>query len=416
MMNHKYHFDASLPISMLVKNRYYKYLSDGGCTSWRNIKNYEELVKEYNIYNREIRCINKQIFDDVYKDFDYNFYKNTYLNSEEVSDEYIYKHYLTVGKKNKYLKNNKKLVIIYTRPLDVNCGGIVALHNLAKLINDLNDEKVYAKIFMFNGLRYYNTFCSEFATLDDINDNCFVVYPEVITGNPLNAKNVVRWILLGLGKEMPNNHFINWGKKDLVYYYNYEKKFDFVENIKKNRTIFKSLNTVYINPHIKTFNFDTRDEYCHAFRKARDLNLPYKEFHPSNSFEITREHNQMDCLKIFNRCKFFICYDPLTFLIVISVLCGCVAVVNKVDGLTKEEWLKTTTAYEFIHKRGVDNLFGIAYGTGDIPFALSTLHLAKQQWINIMNYSKDVLTLSFINDIKNIENVENTVENNFINS
>ena len=415
-MNDNYHFNASLPRSMLVKNRYYKYLSDGGCTKWRNIKNYKELLKEYNIFNTKIICDTKEIFDNVYTDFDYSFYRKKYLNSEEISDDDIFKHYLTVGKKNKYLKNNKKLVIIYTRPLDITCGGIVALHNLAKLINDLNDDNICAKLFVYNGLTYYNTFCGEFAKLDDINDNCTVVYPEIIKGNPLKAKNVVRWILLGLGKEIPNEQFMHWGKKDLVYYYNYEKKFDFVKNIKKNGTIFKSLNTVYINPNIKTYNFDTRDDYCHTFRKAHDLKIPYEEFHPSNSFEITREHNQMDCLIIFNRCKFFICYDPLTFLIVISVLCGCVAVVNKVDGLTKEEWLKTTTAYEFIHKRGVDNLFGIAYGTGDIPFAVSTLHLAKQQWINIMNYSKDVLTLSFINDIKNIENLENTVENNFINS
>jgi len=412
-MNSRYHFDASLPRNILKKSIYYRFLSDIGCINYRNITNYEELFKEYNIFYRKFKCNTKEVFDDIYTDFDYNFYKKTYLNSQEVSDDDIFKHYLNIGKNNNYLKNSKKLIIIYTRPLDINCGGVVVLHNLAKLINDSNDENVYAKLFVYNGLTYYNTFCSEFATLDEINDNCIVVYPEGIKGNPLNAKNVVRWILLGLGKEMPHNQFIQWGKKDLVYYYNYETKFELVENLEKNGTVFKTLNTIYINPHIKRLNFNIRDRVCHTFRKANDLKIHYQPFHPKNSFEITREHNQMDCVKIFNSCKIFICYDPFTFLVVISVLCGCVALVNKVDSLTKEEWLKTSSAYEFIKKRGVNNLFGIAYGIEDLPFAVSTLHLARQQWENIMNYSKDVLTLSFINDINNFENILNTVENNF---
>ena len=243
IMNYRYHFDASLPRTTQEKSIYSNFLSDIGCINYRNITNYQELLKEYKNFYRKFKCDTKEIFDEVYTDFDYNFYKKTYLNSEEISDYDTFKHYLTFGINYNYLKNNKKLIIIYTRPLDINCGGIVALHNLAKLINDSNDENIYAKLFVYNGLTYYNTFCSEFATLNDINDNCIVVYPETIKGNPLNAKNVVRWILLGLGKEMPNEQFIHWGRKDLVYYYNYEKKFDLVENINKKGIIFKSLKT-----------------------------------------------------------------------------------------------------------------------------------------------------------------------------
>jgi hypothetical protein len=63
--------------------------------------------------------------------------------------------------------------------------------------------------------------------------------------------------------------------------------------------------------------------------------------------------------------------------------------------------------------KGHNNLFGIAYGLEDIPFAVNTLHLAKQQWENIMNYSKNKLTLSFIDDINNFENMVNTIQNNY---
>ena len=67
-------------------------------------------------------------------------------------------------------------------------------------------------------MKYDNIFCNDFASIDEINDNTIVIYPEIISGNPLNCKNIVRWILLELGIEMPSDHFRNWQINDLIYH------------------------------------------------------------------------------------------------------------------------------------------------------------------------------------------------------
>ena len=161
-------------------------------------------------------------------------------------------------------------------------------------------------------------------------------------------------------------------------------------------------------------NPDPRTGFCHTFRKSTEIHGSIKKYiHPRDSFEITRQHTQMQCITLFNKFKAFVSYDSLTFFTVIAALCGCVSIVYKVKGLTKEEWINTTAASEFLKFKGHSNLFGIAYGLEDIPFAVSTLHLAPQQWKNIVNYSKEKVVLPFIEDINNFENMINTIQNNF---
>ena len=69
---------------------------------------------------------------------------------------------------------------------------------------------------------------------------------------------------------------------------------------------------------------------------------------------------------------------------------------------------------DYLTSKGLNNLYGIAYGYDDIEYAKSTMHLVKEQLNDIINYSKENNIMSFINDLKNFEIVENTVENNYI--
>jgi hypothetical protein len=106
------------------------------------------------------------------------------------------------------------------------------------------------------------------------------------------------------------------------------------------------------------------------------------------------------------------CYDSLTFLYIISALCGCIPVIYKVDGLNKRDWINTTALSEYCKYKNNYNLYGIAYGFEDIEFAKNTIHLFKEQWDDIIEFTKTTLQL-LINDIQNFEKMNNTVENNY---
>jgi len=421
------HFDFTVNNFLPEKgNKFYKYTTDAGCQEYRHITNYNELF----------------IINSLFK-------KNEEPNK---------------------MNNYKIKIIIYARPLDMNCGGVVALHNLVKCINDTKNPEICAKLFIFNGLRYSNEFCEDFASIEEAgDDNVIVVYPEIIRGNPLNCKKVVRWILLELGKEMPVDNYKNWGKNDLVYYFNSEIKFE--KNPEKIGCIYKLLTCLYMNPAVKQINFGPRAGVCYTIRKANEIhkdvvfqpqkkqqisyffgasqnknrfminpnilrilhpfygknrkfrypiprffqanrNYPIRNpnfVHPPGSFELTREHTILQHIYIFNKFKWFMCYDPSTFYIVIAALCGCIPIVRKISGLNKQQWLKTTAASEYLKNKGLDNLYGIAYGVEDMQYAENTIHLVREQWENIIHFNKENYIFSFVNDIQNFENMPNTV-------
>jgi len=369
-----FHFVADE--SLTKNNPFYNLTQDCGCQEFRQITSYDEL-----------REINKK-FED----------------RPPLSEP-----------------DNRFKIIIYVRPLELNCGGIVAIHNLAKQINEMNNPNVCAKLFIYNGLRYKNKFCEDFARIEEANgDNVVVVYPEIIRGNPLNCKKVVRWILLDLevemrlilkmsGRNISLMEYLEWGKNDLVYYFNSDK------NLEQNHDIFgktyKLLTTLYLNDKIKQTNFDERHGVCYGIRKGE---LIHKEklnfFHPKNSLELKREDTLEKHMEVFNKYKWCIFYDPLTFFTIYSAICGCIPVLHKIDGVTKQQWIETTAAAQYAKHTGFHNLYGIAYGQEDMQYAIETFHLVKQQWIDILNYCKEQTVVPFVNDVQNFENMENKVK------
>jgi len=239
-----------------------------------------------------------------------------------------------------------KNILIYTHMshFEFNNGGTVAKYNLARMLEDLSQT---IRIYSRTGICINNSIFNKFYNNDfPIDDNCVVIYCEGTQGNPLNAKNVVRWILSELGKNVPTDWVHEWGKNELVYYFNSETKF--ITSPEKLGTVYKFLNCIYINPYAKQTNFEERKGICYTIRKARQMHNNISLVHPKGSFEITREHNQMQCIEFFNTYKWFMCYNPLTFYIIIAALCGCIPVVYKMAGLTKQQWIQTTVASEYL--------------------------------------------------------------------
>ena len=369
----------------------------------KNLHNYCDLLNYNNKFVKPFNIYNKETFYSYYKDFNYDFYKLNYsiINRDEID---ILHYYHTNCKMKKLLYNEKHLIVIYTMPLDIECGGITVMHNLAKLINDLNHPRYYAKLFIYNNLKYKNFFCNDFARLDEINDNTIVIYPEIITGNPLGAKHVIRWILLNLGIEMPLNHYTKWNKDDIVYVWDKET----------NNINLKQLASPWLNPIFwKKNNSRLRNKTCFLVKKAR-LYKNFKKikfFHEKNSIDINNK-SLKDIVNIFNQCKFFYCYDLNTAFVHYAILCGCIPIIYPYKDYSKESWLSGTMS----NKNGILYTKGIAWGKSakEINNAKNTLNQAANEIYYLYNsYNNDIP--EWINDIElyfeNKDALTNTVKN-----
>jgi hypothetical protein len=305
-----------------------------------------------------------------------------------------------------------KNIVIYTHmpKFSFKDGGTVVQYLLAKTLEEYGQN---VRIYSSSGIKINNSIFSKFYENDfPIDDNTVVIYCEGTQGNPLNANHVIRWMLSKLGQNAPYEWVNTWDKNELVYYFNSEDKI--AKNQDKLGNIYKLLNVIYINPYAINNNLIQRKGTCFTIRKSKEIhgNIP-KIVHPKKSFEITRAHTQLECISIFNNHKFFISYDSLTFLSVISSLCGCVSIVIKVNGLSKQDWLNTTAAAEYLKETGETMLYGIAYGAEELENAINTLHMAKPQWDRIVQFGKLKHVTKIIDDINNWNNNINTIQNNF---
>ena len=123
-----------------------------------------------------------------------------------------------------------KNIIIYTiNPYNFQCGGLVVQYELCKLLGEAGQN-----VRIISPSNCNNSICNKFYNNDfPIDENTVVIYGETIQGNPLKAKNVVRWILAEIGIIADINTCKTWGKNDLVYYFNSELKFE--KNPKKRQ-------------------------------------------------------------------------------------------------------------------------------------------------------------------------------------
>jgi hypothetical protein len=299
---------------------------------YRKIDNIIDLLNYRKKFEKPLFIDNKKTFYLCYSGFDYEYYKNRYFkDNTKITENEILFYYHSTGKYEGHITNNKINIIMYTLPYYLKCGGIIVMHYLVKLINEKYGDKFHAKLFMHNNVRYDNPFSTEFANIRDINDNSIVIYPEIVSGNPLNAKNVVRWILLELGIEMPLDHYNKWSMKDLVYYW--ETK----QNIKN----YKQLSCPFLNTTIfKNNNKNTeRTKTCFLIKKAPFIHKHIDYIHPTNSICID-DFSLQDINNTFNECKFFYTYDANTAYIIYATICGCIPIIYPIDGINEEDFFK----------------------------------------------------------------------------
>ena len=364
---------------------------------FRKIKTYEELNNHYKKNIRPYFIYNMESFNKYYSGFDLNYYKNKYFNKSNKSDLDIILYYHTQGKYKKHTINDKIKIIIYTPVFYINCGGVVVLHNIANIINKSN-KNIIAKLFNIDNLKYDNIFCNDFANIDEIDENTIVIYPEIVSGNPLNAPKVIRWILLDLGIEMPINHYTNWGKNDLVYFW---------ESKQNPNKYFKQLSCSWFNPIFKNNHFG-RNNTCFLIKKGKLIHNNINFYHNNSSINIEGK-SLSEVNDIFNKSKYFYCYDPNSMFVLYAALCGCIPIIYPINEMDKKTYMENR-----IYKCG-DNIIdiGLAYGNSkdEIENAEDTIKNINININKIINYYKKNVD-TFLDDIIN-NKLENTIKNYF---
>jgi hypothetical protein len=245
--------------------------------------------------------------------------------------------------------------VIYTYDYSPGVGGIKVMHKLCDMLNANGSEAYLMPIHIkddFYTCSDYNTPLITQEILDDL-DNAVVIYPEGIQGNPLNTKNVVRWILGPFDQQAAKTY----SKSDLVYWYMNYYYNDYLGQQDNQLFISEFHSEMFTNARYE------RSGSCYTIRKSKSI----PNAHPEDSIFIPYNvaGDLTGLAELFNRTEKFYCYDNYTFLFTQAAMCGCISIVIPDGTKTKEEWLDGSRLYKY----------GIAYGEDDIPRALATLPL-----------------------------------------
>jgi predicted O-linked N-acetylglucosamine transferase (SPINDLY family) len=291
--------------------------------------------------------------------------------------------------------------VVVSPKFNATVGGVIALFNLARIIQDNN---IPCKIFDLNRCNLPNKIFDTYATESDVNSSTVVVYPEVIVGNPLNASHVIRWILCEVGIHCPHDIYETWSKDDFVYHY-------CTYNPDKDINDYNLLSPLLISPQFKNLG-KQREGYCHIIRKAHKFHQSLEYIHPNDSLLLADDLSEETLIHILNTKEYLISYDPYSYISTIAALCGCVSILAPMKNVSKDQWFKTMSTSKILKKHGEKKFKGIAYGLEEIEYARDTLCDTRRQQEICMDYGNYSVKL-LINDMKYvIENIpEGTISN-----
>lgn len=274
----------------------------------------------------------------------------------------------------------KRKFLIFAPPYDPDMGGAVVMHKLCSLLNELGEQAYVYRLFNNQagllGLTHlmFKSSVRGLITPFTVNrqlqtpvlprcprafdDAWIVVYPEIVRGNPLQARNVVRWMLYRPGfhtGEMP------FGQNEFHVDYN-----RFLED-EHFPGCYKARNPLYV----VHFPFEIYNQvgavppaqrrgtaYC--VRKGAGKPLQ----HDLTDSVLIDGKPPEAVAAIFRRVTRFISYDPYTAYSSFAVLCGAESVVVPDEGVSKEAW----------HPDPAER-YGVAYGWDDRDWARQTAGL-----------------------------------------
>ncbi|MEN9807778.1 MAG: hypothetical protein RL756_2298 [Pseudomonadota bacterium] len=255
--------------------------------------------------------------------------------------------------------NSQPNYLVYAGSYNENNGGALYMHNLVHTLNSLGEKAfLWPARYPLRHPSFRNWFRREWnfftkpyfvnpeldtpvASRDDLNNASVVIYPEIILGNPLRARNVVRWLLYN-----PKLHtHYRFGPDEM--FFRVGEFCDVPELTGGAPDLFMwTVNRVYRNEHRPD-----RKGVCYMLRKGKNKpRIPETEVESAIQVD-GLSHAELN--EVFNRCDTFYSYDEATMYSQYAALCGCLSVV--VPGLfgSRAEWVQN-------HKLAS---LGVAYGT-----------------------------------------------------
>ena len=277
--------------------------------------------------------------------------------------------------------------VVFAPSYDDLHGGIICLHKLVHLINEAGHEaylyptfenlqfnrrnllvpalKLMADIArgLFKPFRTHHRFNTPIyrgSASDLESDEWVVVYYEQVFGNPLKARNVVRWLL-----HQPGFHsgVVYYGFNELHVKFNGAVR-EFKYPNSKEADFFLPI----VHYPLDLYNEDgvakgrTGTAYC--IRKGEGKVLQ----HDLSNSTLIDGMGHAEVAAVLKRVETFVSYDPYTAYSRFAALCGCDSVVIPDEGVTEAQWYPSPA-----------DRYGVAYGFGQIAAARQTRALLRQK-------------------------------------
>jgi GT2 family glycosyltransferase/Flp pilus assembly protein TadD len=243
-----------------------------------------------------------------------------------------------------------------------NSGGIIVLHRLCHLLNEVGQE-AYIWPLLTSNKKNFNLNPDYKTTIADPNllkEDPIIVYPEIVTGNPLKGRTVVRW-LLNLPGVIGGDGI--YDKEDLIFYFS---KYFAQESDSENILTILGLPDNF---------FDIFQDYghkrfgsCYAIHKGDRKKIQHNL---EVSQEIVDFTPSKELAAIFNVKRIFYSYDAATFVSSMAALCGCISIVIPDKEVDEVKWREQWP-------------YGIGFGINDADHAVSTMHLVKPRIEGVM--------------------------------
>ncbi|WP_230772240.1 hypothetical protein [Sphingomonas sp. Leaf4] len=290
--------------------------------------------------------------------------------------------------------HRKPHFVIYSFTHDETSGGTIALHLLCERLRQMGERALIWPVgkpphrfprdlrSLKAHIRYqrqrrngrpFDTgpFANPVATLADL-DGAIVVYPEVISGNPLRSRSVVRWFL-----HRPGHHTgqTGYGPGELYFFYQ-----DAFNDPAINLDPDSRLTLTYLNPAYANRNPGPRDGICCLIRKGKDRVTA----HDLEGKTVVDDMTHAEMAAAFNQHEYLHSFDTYSMYSVFAAMCGCVPVIEPMPGVSREQWFPNEA-----------DRYGLAYGWDDVAWARETQGLLLERMADD-RHAEDRLLARFV--------------------